>query len=79
MSVPASAEFFGCNDKRGKVLAVYGGRCYTHEFRRANRAPAHHHPSAPHHPGRNAKRHCRSWLAKEYRVSGPVVVPQMRC
>jgi len=30
-------------------------------------------------PGRNAKRLCRSWLAKEYRVSGPVIVPQMRC
>ncbi len=29
--------------------------------------------------GPNAKRYCRSWLAKEYRVSGPVIVPQMRC
>jgi hypothetical protein len=31
------------------------------------------------HPGPNARRYCRSWLAKEYRVSGPVVVPRMRC
>ena len=30
-------------------------------------------------PGANAKRQCRSWLAQEYRVSGPVIVPQMRC
>lgn len=30
-------------------------------------------------PGPNAKRQCRSWLVKEYRVSGPVIVPQMRC
>ena len=30
-------------------------------------------------PGPYAKRHCQSWLAKEYRVSGPVIVPQMRC
>jgi hypothetical protein len=30
-------------------------------------------------PGPNAKRYCRSWLAKEYRVSGPVIVPEMRC
>jgi hypothetical protein len=29
--------------------------------------------------GPNAKRHCESWLAKEYRVSGPVIVPQRRC
>lgn len=30
-------------------------------------------------PGPNAKRYCRSWLAKEYRVSGTVIVPRMRC
>ena len=30
-------------------------------------------------PGPNAKRQCRSWLVQEYRVSGPVIVPQMRC
>jgi len=29
--------------------------------------------------GPNAKRQCRSWLAQEYRVSGPVIVPQMHC
>jgi hypothetical protein len=30
-------------------------------------------------PGPNAKRYCRAWLAKEYRVSGPVIVPQQQC
>lgn len=30
-------------------------------------------------PGPDAKRYCRSWLAKEYRVSGPVIVPRMQC
>ena len=30
-------------------------------------------------PGPNAKRQCQSWLAQEYRVSGPVIVPQMHC
>jgi hypothetical protein len=30
-------------------------------------------------PGPNAKRQCHAWLAQEYRVSGPVIVPQMRC
>ncbi len=29
--------------------------------------------------GPNAKRECRSWLAQEYRVSGPVVVPRQQC
>lgn len=27
----------------------------------------------------HAKRDCRAWLQKEYRVSGTVVTPQMRC
>jgi hypothetical protein len=31
------------------------------------------------HPGPNARRQCHAWLAQEYRVSGPVIVPQMRC
>ena len=26
-----------------------------------------------------AKRYCNSWLAKEYRVSGEVIVPRMQC
>jgi hypothetical protein len=30
-------------------------------------------------PGPNAVRQCRSWLVTEYRISGPVIVPQMRC
>lgn len=30
-------------------------------------------------PGPNAKRYCRSWLVKEYRVSGTVIVPRTRC
>jgi hypothetical protein len=30
-------------------------------------------------PGPNAKRHCQAWLQKQYRVSGTVIVPQMRC
>ena len=30
-------------------------------------------------PGPNSRRYCRFWLAKEYRVSGPVIVPQQQC
>jgi hypothetical protein len=30
-------------------------------------------------PGPNASRHCDAWLQKEYRPSGTVVTPQMRC
>jgi hypothetical protein len=30
-------------------------------------------------PAPNAKRYCTAWLQKEERVSGPVIVPHMRC
>ena len=30
-------------------------------------------------PGPGAVRQCASWLAPESRVSGPVIVPKMRC
>ena len=30
-------------------------------------------------PGPNSKRICGFWLAQEYRVSGPVIVPQQHC
>ena len=30
-------------------------------------------------PGPNAVRECTSWLAQEYRPSGTVIVPRMRC
>ncbi len=30
-------------------------------------------------PGPNAVRQCSSWLAQEYRPSGTVIVPRMRC
>jgi hypothetical protein len=30
-------------------------------------------------PPPSAKRYCTAWLQKEERVSGPVIVPHMRC
>jgi PhoPQ-activated pathogenicity-related protein len=77
MLAPASAEFFGCDNAHGKTAAVHR---YTDDFAAQTVRP--HitvHPRRSHHLRRNAKRYCRAWLAKEYRVSGPVVVPQMRC
>jgi hypothetical protein len=74
---PAAAEFFGCHDTPGKVLAVYNGDGYTHDFAAQSRPRITIHPR--HGLSRYATRHCRSWLTKEYRVSGPVIVPQMRC
>lgn len=87
-AAPASAEFFGC-EKQGKVVASYIGKPsdypvrsskrYTHEFAaQASRPRVTVHPRTTS-PGPNAKRYCRSWLAKEYRVSGTVIVPRMQC
>jgi hypothetical protein len=85
---PASAEFFGCNDKPGRVLYSYAGapdayasvqsRQYSHELAAQTRPRIVIHPRRGY-PGRSARRLCESWLVKEYRVSGPVVVPRMRC
>ena len=79
---PASAGFFGSNDKPARVVAR-SDRCsegsrYSCEFSAQSRPRVTIHPRRTR-PGPNAKRYCRSWLAKEYRVSGPVIVPQMRC
>jgi hypothetical protein len=76
----AKAEFFGCEDQHRARHAAYtsvptyrAGSSYTHEF------AAQSHPRITIYPRHRAERHCRSWLSKEYRVSGPVIVPRMRC
>ena len=65
----ASAELFGGD---GRYSAPT-----THEFAAQTSRPRI--TIYPRQPGRNAQRHCRAWLAKEYRVSGPVIVPRQRC
>jgi hypothetical protein len=37
------------------------------------------HPLAQTYPGPDAVRQCTAWLAPEYRPSGTVIVPKMRC
>jgi hypothetical protein len=79
---PAAADVRSGRDQHAR-LPVHGGGCsevggYTCEFSAQSRPRITVHPRRTR-PGPNAKRYCRSWLAKEYRVSGPVIVPQMRC
>ena len=85
-STGASAEFFGCNDKPGRVLSGgssgYGAHANartTHEF-----AAQSSRPRVTIYPRRtqltrNSVRQCRASLVKEYRVSGTVIVPRMHC
>ena len=81
---PAAAEFFGCNDKTsvrtlpsGDSARASSNARYTHEF--AAQASRPRVTIYPRRSIRNATRQCRSWLAKEYRVSGTVVVPRQEC
>ena len=76
----AKAEFFGCDDQHrarhmayASVPSYRAGSSYTHEFAAQSR------PRVTIYPRHRAERHCRSWLTKEYRISGPVIVPRMRC
>ena len=55
------------------VAAAQSGEGVRRERPRISVSPRHRY-LPPH-----AKRACDSWLQKEYRVSGTVIVPQMRC
>jgi hypothetical protein len=88
---PASAEFFGCNEPGAKTYSYsgkpryaaartsYASARHTHEFSAQAARPRVTITPRTASPGPNAKRYCRSWLAKEYRVSGTVIVPRMQC
>jgi hypothetical protein len=83
---PAAAEFFGCNDQHATRSSSYSraqsyarASSYTHEFAAQQTRPRvtvyPRHAQLP----ANAKRQCRAWLVKEYRVSGTVIVPRQQC
>ena len=69
--IPASAGPSACNNE-------ISANCPAEFAAQKKRPRVTIYPSRVY-PGPNAKRQCRSWLAQEYRVSGPVIVPQMRC
>jgi hypothetical protein len=82
---PAAAEFFGCDDQHParsasstRAPSFARSSTFTHELAAQSRPRITIYPRQSY-PGRNAKRQCRSWLVKEYRVSGPVIVPRQQC
>ncbi|MEI9804271.1 MAG: hypothetical protein WDN48_07070 [Pseudolabrys sp.] len=86
LATPASAEFFGCNDRPGRVLSSYtsGSSARTSSRTTHELAAQTSRPRIMIYPreravGRNSVRQCRSQLVKEYRVSGTVIVPKMQC
>ena len=80
---PASAEFFGCNEKTSvrtyTGAASHYASAATHEYSAQSSRPRitirtrHKQLSA------NSVRQCRAQLVKEYRASGTVIVPRMQC
>jgi hypothetical protein len=70
-AIPASAQPSVCNNETS-------ANCPPDRATRKKRPRVTIYPRYVY-PRPYAKRQCRSWLAKEYRVSGPVIVPQMRC
>ncbi len=70
---PAAAEFFGCEDQHGVRHVSYGQAApYASHYARAGEAQSSYaqvRPRVTIHPRHQARRICRSWLAKEYRVS----------
>ncbi|MFZ0844987.1 MAG: hypothetical protein WAM62_04285 [Pseudolabrys sp.] len=80
-TTPTLAEFFGCNDhSKGRVLAYYTTPSSgTREFAAQTKRPRITIHPRRRYVGRNAVRQCEASLVKEYRVSGPVVVPRMHC
>jgi hypothetical protein len=61
----------------GSIAHAETGRAATRDYTAQSRPRIVVHPRR--HLGPNAKRHCKFWLAKEYRASGTVITPQMRC
>jgi hypothetical protein len=79
---PARADVSGCQKQANcnSSSAVHRSSRYTGELaaqgRQRPQITVHPRPS---YAGPNAKRHCRFWLAQEYRISGTVIVPQQQC
>ena len=62
----------------GSAQAASGGNGSTQELAGQSRQRITIYPRR-HYVTPNSKRICRAWLAKEYRVSGPVIVPREQC
>lgn len=84
-SIPSSAEFFGCDDQHPKrttsVTRSFARSPFTHEFSAQSTRPritVYPRERQGYLPP-TAKRQCRATLVREYRLSGTVIVPQMRC
>ena len=75
-SAPGSAAVVGCNKQPNQGLS---SPCGAVEFAAQTKRPRVTIYRRYVYPRPNALRQCYSWLAREYRVSGPVITPQMRC
>jgi hypothetical protein len=77
---PASADSFSCNQGvRSNAACVGPDPSPIEEFAAQRKRPRVTIYRRRTYLAPNAVRQCRSWLVTEYRISGPVIVPQMYC
>jgi hypothetical protein len=79
--IPASADSSSCGNQRppSNAACVSLDSTSIQEFAAQTKRPRVTIYRRRVYVAPNAVRQCRSWLAREYRVSGPVIVPQMYC
>jgi hypothetical protein len=79
-SPPAKAEFFGGDDQHPARHVSYSHvRSYARAGAYTSAYAAESRPHVTIYPRHRLHRYCRSWLVKEYRLSGTVIVPRMHC
>jgi len=85
-AAPASADRLKCGNQQpvgahhaGCIVSGAATAPLTREFAAQKKRPRVIIYPRRVYPGPYAKRQCYSWLVTEYRVSGPVITPQMRC
>jgi hypothetical protein len=82
-SISAQAGILSCRDRTGAhssacAQAHSNAAASTRELAAQSRPRIIVHPRRVY-PGPYAKRYCYAWLRTEYRLSGTVITPQMRC
>jgi hypothetical protein len=82
LAVPAGARAASSGEEVSRPVAKLTAEEFSAQsrkvLRRARRVPVYGGSSSSY-PGPNAVRICNAWYAQEYRPSGTVIVPRMRC
>lgn len=82
LAAPAGAYAASAGQKASHAVSKLTAEEFSAQsrkvLRRARRVPIYGGSSSSH-PGPNSVRICNAWYEQEYRPSGTVIVPRMRC